>query len=106
MPGFDKGATAVRCWGFGETKPIAPLLVEPISAESPQQDVIRTCVFGVQLEAIAFEALDRKGLAVDCRLLLWADGIAKHRQATVLIPKLGDPTVHALIGLDKTPLGC
>jgi hypothetical protein len=59
----------------------------------------------VEFEPITLEALYRACCAINGQLFLCPDGVPEHRQAAVLLPKLCNATIDALVRFDKTP-GC
>src|SRR5689334_9994315 len=75
---------------LGEGEPIAALLDQAIDAQAAEQHIVGPLILRVQLQAIALEPLDLKGLALDQLFMLVGRREAEHRQPAVLLPELAD----------------
>src|SRR6266545_5234960 len=76
---------------LAERIPITLLCAQAIRAEPPEQHIIRSRVFGMQLEPVTLKPLELDRAPFDLLADLIADWVAKYRQAAVLIPILENP---------------
>src|SRR5687768_4312753 len=104
VAGFGEETAAGLRLAFGERKPVAPLLSEPIDTKPPEQYVVGARVFGVQFQTIALEPLHLEQLPFDLFILLWGDRQAKHWQPTVLLPECTDAAGDAEARLGEATL--
>src|SRR4051812_25205978 len=94
----EEAAVGLR-FGLGEREPVAALLGQPVDAQPPEQDIVRSRVFGVQLQACTLKPLRLERLAFQRFLLLRRERQTEDCQPTVLLPEFAYTPRNAGPGL-------